>query len=127
MLNAKEMAALMSDCDVVFHSAAFVAVEKINEDLMFKINVQGTQSIVNAAIESGVHKLVHFSSIHAFKQQPTNEPLVESRPLVSDPRHYRMIDQKQRPKNWYFFKRTGIETQCHSANWHYWARGLQTQ
>ena len=86
MLNAKEMAALMSDCDVVFHSAAFVAVEKINEDLMFKINVQGTQSIVNAAIESGVNKLVHFSSIHAFKQQPTNEPLVESRPLVSDPR-----------------------------------------
>ena len=73
------------DCDVVFHSAAFVAVEKINEDLMFKINVQGTQSIVNAAPESGVNKLVHFSSIHAFKQQPTNEPLVERKPFVSIP------------------------------------------
>ena len=34
MLNPKEIAPLMSDSDVVIHSAAFVAVEKIQEDLM---------------------------------------------------------------------------------------------
>ena len=86
MLNPKDIAPLMTDSDVVFHSAAFVAVEKIQEDLMHKINVEGTRSIANAAVESGVRKLVYFSSVHAFEQQPTSEPLVEARPLVTDPR-----------------------------------------
>ena len=76
----------MADSDVVFHSAAFVAVEKIQEDLMRKINVEGTRSIATAAIDSGVKKLVYFSSVHAFEQHPTSEPLVESRPLVTDPK-----------------------------------------
>ena len=86
MLNPLEMSTLMADSDVVFHSAAFVAVEKIQEDLMKKINVEGTRSIATAAIESGVKKLVYFSSVHAFEQHPTSEPLVESRPLVTDPK-----------------------------------------
>ena len=86
MLNPSEMIPLMKDCDVVFHSAAFVAVEKVQEELMRKINVEGTKSIVTAAIDSGVEKMVHFSSIHAFEQQPTSEPLIENRPLVSDPK-----------------------------------------
>ena len=86
MLNPKEIAPLMSDSDVVFHSAAFVAVEKIQEDLMHKINVEGSRSIATAAVESGVKKMIHFSSVHAFEQQPTSESLVETRPLVTDPK-----------------------------------------
>jgi len=86
MLNPKQIAPLMTDSDVVFHSAAFVAVEKIQEDLMHKINVDGSRSIAIAAVESGVKKMVHFSSVHAFEQQPTTEPLVEARPLVTDPK-----------------------------------------
>ena len=86
MLNPKEIAPLMTDSDVVFHSAAFVAVEKIQEDLMQKINVEGSRSIATAAVESGVKKMVHFSSVHAFEQHPTSEPLVEARPLVTDPK-----------------------------------------
>lgn len=86
MLNPKDIAPLMTDSDVVFHSAAFVAVEKIQEDLMHKINVEGSRSIATAAVESGVKKMVHFSSVHAFEQHPTSEPLVEARPLVTDPK-----------------------------------------
>jgi len=86
MLNPKDITPLMTDSDVVFHSAAFVAVEKIQEDLMHKINVEGSRSIATAAVESGVKKMVYFSSVHAFEQQPTSEPLVEARPLVSDPK-----------------------------------------
>jgi len=86
MLNPKDITPLMTDSDVVFHSAAFVAVEKIQEDLMHKINVEGSRSIATAAVESGVKKMVHFSSVHAFEQHPTSEPLVEARPLVTDPK-----------------------------------------
>ena len=84
MLNPKEMAYLMADSDVVFHSAAFVAVEKIKEDLMYKINVEGSRSIATAAVDSGLKKMVYFSSVHAFEQHPTSEPLTEERPLVTD-------------------------------------------
>ena len=86
MLNPKDIAPLMTDSDIVFHSAAFVAVEKIQEDLMHKINVEGSRSIATAAVESGVKKMIHFSSVHAFEQQPTSESLVETRPLVTDPK-----------------------------------------
>mgnify|MGYP001327397453 CR=1 FL=1 len=86
MLNPTEMKKLMNDCDVMFHSAAFVAVEKINEELMWKINVEGTKSVCEAALDSDIEKMIHFSSIHAFNQKPTNQPLTEERPLVTDKR-----------------------------------------
>ena len=56
----------MEDCDVVFHAAAFVAVEKVQEELMRKINVGGSTAVANAAVEAGVPKMIHFSSVHAF-------------------------------------------------------------
>ncbi len=86
LLKRDELKPLMEDCDVVFHSAAFVAVEKVKEDLMWKINVEGTQAVCDAAIDSNVSKLIHFSSVHAFNQHPTSEPLTEERPLVTDPK-----------------------------------------
>jgi dihydroflavonol-4-reductase len=72
----------MEGCDVVFHSAAYVAIENVNIPLMHEINVVGTKNICQAAIAANIPKLVHFSSIHAFNQKPTNEPLEEGRPLV---------------------------------------------
>ncbi|MEE2748277.1 MAG: NAD-dependent epimerase/dehydratase family protein [Candidatus Thermoplasmatota archaeon] len=76
----------MMDVDVVFHAAAFVAVEKSNEDLMRKINVGGTTAMVEAALEANVPRFIHFSSVHAFSQRPTSEALTEERPLVSNPK-----------------------------------------
>ena len=72
----------MEGCDVVFHSAAYVAVENIDIPLMHEINVVGTKNICQAAMDANITKLIHFSSVHAFNQIPTNEPLDEKRPLV---------------------------------------------
>lgn len=75
---------LLENIDVVFHSAAYVAVENVDIPLMEKININGTESICAATLAAGVGRLIHFSSIHAFQQRPTNEPLTEERPLVND-------------------------------------------
>ena len=72
----------MEGSDAVFHSAAYVSVENIDIPLMHEINVVGTKNICQAAIDANIPKLIHFSSIHAFNQLPTNEPLDEDRPLV---------------------------------------------
>ena len=71
LLDSNSLQPLMRDCDVVFHSAAFVAVEKVQEELMRKINVGGSTSVANAAVEAGVSKMIHFSSVHALSQHPT--------------------------------------------------------
>ena len=83
LLSVDDMAANMRDCDVVFHAAAFVAVEKSDVKLMEKINVDGVRSMARGALQQGVDKFIHISSVHAFSQYPTNEPLTESRPLVN--------------------------------------------
>ena len=86
LLDSNSLKPLMKDCDVVFHSAAFVAVEKVQEELMRKINVGGSTAVANAAVEAGVSKMIHFSSVHAFNQHPTNQELTEDRELVSNPK-----------------------------------------
>ena len=78
------LAKQMSGCDVVFHTAAYVAVENIDIPLMEKINVGGTKAMCKAALETQVKQFIHFSSIHAFQQQPTSDMLTEDRPLVQD-------------------------------------------
>ena len=74
----------MEGSDAIFHSAAYVSVENIDIPLMHEINVVGTKNICQAAIDANIPKLIHFSSIHAFNQLPTNEPLDENRPLISN-------------------------------------------
>ena len=74
----------MSGCDVVFHTAAYVAVENVDIPLMKKINVGGTKAMCKAALEIRAERFIHFSSIHAFQQQPTSDTLTEDRPLVQD-------------------------------------------
>ncbi len=86
LLDSSSLQPLMADCDVVFHSAAFVAVEKVQEETMRRINVDGTKAVAQAAIAAEVPRMIHFSSVHAFSQHPTSEPLTETRPLVSDPK-----------------------------------------
>ena len=74
----------MENCDAIFHSAAYVAVENINIPLMHEINVIGTKNICQAALDVNIPKLIYFSSVHAFQQKPTDEPLEENRPLVNN-------------------------------------------
>ena len=82
--DSKFLSENMEGSDAVFHSAAYVSVENIDIPLMHEINVVGTKNICQAAIDANIPKLIHFSSIHAFNQLPTNEPLDEDRPLVSN-------------------------------------------
>ena len=74
----------MAGCDAVFHTAAYVAVENVNFAKMKAINIDGTGTICQAALDAHIPKFIHFSSIHAFQQRPTNQPLLEERPLVSE-------------------------------------------
>ncbi|HNW69096.1 MAG TPA: NAD-dependent epimerase/dehydratase family protein [Bacteroidales bacterium] len=53
----------MQDVDLVYHCAATVTFSDKDSKKLMKNNVQGTANIVDAALESGVRKLCHVSSI----------------------------------------------------------------
>jgi len=84
LADTSVLAKQISGCDVVFHTAAYVAVENVDIPLMKKINVSGTKAMCKAALETQAERFIHFSSIHAFQQQPTSDTLTEDRLLVQD-------------------------------------------
>ena len=50
------------------------------------MNVDGTKNVCEVASKASVRKLIHFSSVDAFIQEPLDDPLLEDRPLVVDPK-----------------------------------------
>jgi len=59
--NAEALRNGMADCDVVFHSAAKVEDWGRYEDF-YRVNVMGTENVLQAARASGVRKFVHVST-----------------------------------------------------------------
>lgn len=71
--------------DMVYHAAAIISLKMDDWPLLEAVNVAGTRNVVQACLEARVRRLVHFSSIHALRQQPWGVPVDESSPLVDDP------------------------------------------
>ena len=50
----------------VVHNAAVVIIDADPKGLTDEVNLTGTRNVIQACISSGVHRLVHIGSIHAF-------------------------------------------------------------
>jgi len=55
----------MQGVDTVIHSAAVVSFTKKDRAHMYQVNVEGTANVVDIAIETGVRRLIHISSVAA--------------------------------------------------------------
>ena len=55
----------MQGVDAIIHSAAIVSFTKDNRKEMYAVNIEGTANVVNMALEIGVKRLLHVSSIAA--------------------------------------------------------------
>jgi dihydroflavonol-4-reductase len=84
LLQPESLQTLMKDCDVVIHCAALISVNGDPKGLVHKTNVEGTQLVVDNALQSGIKRFIQISSIHAFKQQPSLEVLDEQREHVDE-------------------------------------------
>ena len=63
----------MDGADGVVHAAAFLGFEgRKSVDQLMNVNVNGTANVVDAAVENGIRRLVHVSSIAALGR-PQNE------------------------------------------------------
>lgn len=60
---------VLEDAEWVIHCAAFISYDSRDEDVMFKINVEGTANVVNACLKTGVNHLLHVSSVAAIEKE----------------------------------------------------------
>lgn len=65
ILDGDSLRKAMDGCDTVFHTAAIVAMWRKKGTEQKDVNVLGTKNVAEAAIETGVRKFVHTSSIAA--------------------------------------------------------------
>lgn len=72
---------LFKGVEIVFHLAAVISIDG-QKDKLLKVNYEGTKNLINILRENGVRRLIHFSSIHALKHFPYQEPMDETRDLM---------------------------------------------
>ena len=73
--------------EVCFHAAGKIAITRDPTGEVRRTNQLGPRAVVAACLETGVRRLVHVSSIHAFSASPTDAPTDESRGSIDGDRH----------------------------------------
>lgn len=79
VLDVVALADGMQGADAVVHSAAIVSFQPSLRRHMYKVNVEGTANVVNAAIEAGVPRVLHVSSIAALGRTTTGDTVNEEK------------------------------------------------
>jgi len=82
--NKDSLHPIFEDVDVVFHTAALINLDRRFRKAIETVNIEGTRNVCEVALEQGVQKLIHFSSVDAFYRFPIDEPLLEDRKLIED-------------------------------------------
>ena len=68
----------MTGVEYVYHCAAIVSFNPKRRQEMFKINIEGTANVVNAALDAGIKKMVYVSSVAALGRIRKNELINET-------------------------------------------------
>jgi nucleoside-diphosphate-sugar epimerase len=78
--DGKTVEQFLQGVDILFHLASALGNRVIPEAAFFRINRDGTDTVMQAAARSGVKKVVHFSSAGVYGKTSGQIPLKESDP-----------------------------------------------
>lgn len=67
VLDVATLQAGFAEVDAVINLAAVISIRGDPDGRVMRTNVEGPRNVVAACLETGVAKLIHFSSIHAFR------------------------------------------------------------
>lgn len=84
VLDPASLDQAMAGVEVVYHLAGIISILPGAEGIMRRVNVEGVHNVANAALKAGVKRMVHTSSIHAFKRVPHGVTVDETVPLAPD-------------------------------------------
>lgn len=81
VLDPQSLDMAFMDVHVVYHLAGIISIMSGKNERMWLVNVQGTRNVIEAAVQAGVKRMVHTSTIHAFKRPPDGVVMDESLPF----------------------------------------------
>jgi dihydroflavonol-4-reductase len=76
IIDVPSLKIAFQNIEYVYHCAAVISFDPIDEDLLRKVNIEGTANVVNFCLQYGVKKLCHVSSIAALGDKKTHEQFV---------------------------------------------------
>lgn len=68
VLDTDSLNRAMRGVDIVYHLAGIISILPDKDELMWKVNVEGTRNVLAAAKKANVKRLVHTASIHALSR-----------------------------------------------------------
>jgi dihydroflavonol-4-reductase len=78
LLDVYELEEVMKGVDEIYHCAGLVSFSPKDERQLYKVNVEATANLVNAAVNAGVRKIVHVSSVAALGRIRPGQMINES-------------------------------------------------
>lgn len=78
VLDVAALEEAMQGIEKVYHCAAVISFDPRQQEKMFKVNVEGTANVVNAALAAGVKKLIHVSSVAALERMQEDAEVTEA-------------------------------------------------
>jgi len=78
--DSKAINSLAENCSVLIHSAGLISIGNKNHEEVYRVNVAGTDTIINTCIQFPAIRLIHISSSNAVKESKGNEIFNEDRP-----------------------------------------------
>ncbi len=82
VLDPDSLDTAMEGVDTVYHLAAIISIIPGAAAMMHRVNVEGVGNVAAAALRSGVDRLVHVGSVHAFERMPQGTVVDETTPLA---------------------------------------------
>jgi dihydroflavonol-4-reductase len=82
--DLKSLESAFAGADIVFHLAGIVTIMPSMRKVLDRVNVGGVRNVVSACRNSGVHRLVYTSSVHAIAEPPHGTVIDESQPFDPD-------------------------------------------
>lgn len=84
VLDINSLRRAFAGMDIVVHLAGKISLEGDPDGSVWRANVEGTRNVVQACLEVGVRRLIHFSSIHAFKYAASDPAVTEAHPPADE-------------------------------------------
>lgn len=96
LLDILSLEDAMDGASQVYHCAAVVSFSPRHAEAIYRVNVEGTANIVNAALEKGVRKMVYISSVSAIGRLKGNATITEDIPWDEEADNTRYGQSKYR-------------------------------
>jgi len=84
IMDTPSLEEAMEGVDAVIHAAAKVSFAGRDKHELFTTNIEGTANVVNIAIEKGIQRLVHVSSVAALGRTRKEEKVTEEKKWESN-------------------------------------------